>query len=483
MSESVEKQKQEIMNRRKNAKIKGTLYLILSEISLLIVFSFLQYSLLLALFFSSVITMTVVFFLVIYFILSPEKVIGYRVPQNRCLLIEEADAYKRSSPQSKDREIGEGGWLVPREGDYPKKCCFGLYDKIAPGIGLSKIEIHRVRFFEWGGFFEYAPMLVVRRDKFVPGEHSRIESKEDIAWDGWLIAPYPYGYRVFNEYTMDNVAISFNVGIYAHSDNPSLTHYETEDWWKVFIGDIGGRIVNKVRTSSYKGKGGIREFEGNLASFFAEDLQKKDIPDVDDKGNLKINPDGSPKLVSILDKVREYGMTVSRLQIAGFSAPKDVVEASEALVKQEYQKEAARVEAEKNRNMASSEIGAVLDLFLSRACMSLDDYAKEMEDPQEFTKKFGDLWEGCRKDVMDWIAMRNGAAVRLHSDGDVGLIGKGGAIYKKLDQLPQKNHSPIDITDSSVERGGTPYRGKIFDEKTANELKKAGIPVDLQNEV
>lgn len=438
----VEKQKQEIMDRQKNAKKKGALYLILSEVVFfLLILLFLPFGTIFALILSTLITMFPIFFLVTYYILAPQKVVGYFVEQNRYLFIEEGGAYKRPSVRCSGKKVDKDGLLVPEE-ESPKD---SFILRIAPGYGPSSFEIHKLRFFAWFGLFEYVPMRVVKRNKYVPKKDknsARVEYREDVAWDGWLTNVYPYGFEV-TEYTKDNIPLTLKIGGFARSENPGLTAYGIEDWWTAFYTDVSAAAVELIRNTTYNE---FKERKNNLGSLLFKVFHDSNI----------VGKAGA-KDISSAEKIKTYGMVVESFQITEFSVPDDILEAAEAEAEQEYEKKAARVVAEKGKIQSTIELSAILELFLQRTCMSIEEYAQEVQDPVSFFEKYGEIWEGCKKDLMDWIAIKNGSGVRVHADGSR----YGGDLVDAVAVLQRLGHN-FSSSEATMGGGGEEPKKKGF---------------------
>lgn len=464
---SAEKKLETIKEQRRKTKNKGFAIIIASSLLLFFFLWIILRNLLIA-GIGSIVGTSIIFLFLIYFIFAPVKVFGYFVKQSRCLLIMEGEGYKRSDLQLADHTLTEKGWVVPLGGkSIPEKFGIDHGKKIKGRISFhnlkGRISFHNLKFFELLGLFEKPFEDIFKWEKF-NGNTGDITDEEDVISD-WVVVPYNYGLRIRDIYSKDNIPISFNMGILAQPLNPSFSQFGIKNWYKAFMAEIHNIVFEEIRSSSYNDlQGEIQELAEHFYKRFAKEEQ--------DKQEQKIRD-------SVIETcLKKYGMYIIKIQIGKLSVPKAILDAAEAPVKQEFEKRAVHVEAEMNRDRTVTELSAADILFQRRTGITSEDFVQLLEDPDEFERVYGSMYDKCRRDTLDGMAIKKGTGVRIFNEG----IGAGGsdivnaaALFQRMSNNapPQQEKKKKDPVENNGDK-----RGRAKNEEARETLRGLGYKED-----
>ncbi|MFA5714159.1 MAG: SPFH domain-containing protein [Candidatus Paceibacterota bacterium] len=459
---SIEKKLEQTKEQRRNSRKKGFTMIIVSFLlAFFLLWIFLKNPFVAAI--ASFILLPVIIFFVTYFILAPVRIFGYFVRQSHLLLIMEGEGYTRSDLQLDGHTLTEKGWIVPLEGEsIPEK--FG----IDPGEKIKTTRIipviHNLRFFKLLGLFEEPFEGILRWEKYNPTTQE-VTKEEDVMWD-WVVAPYNYGLKIKDIYSKDNVPISFNMGILGQPFNPPLSQFLIKDWYKAFISEVYNVIFEEIRNSDYND---LQKEDEELAMHFYKKFEEQKKYG-DDKGKSTIR--------ICLEK---YGIYIIKIQISKLTVPKEIIDAANEPIRQEFEKKAVAIQAQMNQERLVTEMSATDALFQRRTATTPEEFASLIKNPEEFKRIYGPIYNKCRRDVLDGMAIRQGTGVRIFTEGK----GTGGNELLSAAAVFQKtfNNSPIQKKENekaSVEDGES--NKKNITDKTREALKKAGIPFKPKND-
>ncbi|MFA5207595.1 MAG: hypothetical protein WC428_02945 [Candidatus Paceibacterota bacterium] len=344
-------------------------------------------------------------FFVIYRILAPARIISYFVKETYCLLITEGGAYKRADLQLSGHTLTEKGWIVPENEKDGIGAVLSKY-KIDPGKRIKKPLIPPsylggMRFFKLFGIFE-EPLIDIFRWSKHDSNSQKIIGREDVIYDGWIVVPYNYGIEVRNILTKDGMPVGFDLTLLSELLNPVIAKYVTKNWYGSFIQDVTKTIVEVIGESTYdEVQGHSKDFGSYFFEKFEEVLPKK-------------------KKCLIESCLRLYGVHTKSIQVVKFIAPPDIVNAADEQKKEELMKKAAKTKASAVQEVVLTKAAAIDELFIKRSGLSWEDYAQEVLDLESFEEKYGELYEKCRKDVLDIMAIDKGTGIRV--DGGGGIV-------------------------------------------------------------
>ena len=401
---------------------------------------------------------------VTYYILAPVRIFGYFVRQSHCVLITVGGGYVRGVMRKAGHVLTDKGWIVPLVGEsIPEKFGIVVGEKVKANFVDDRFVIENLRFFKFLGLTEEINEGTLEWQKFDP-KSGKITDETDLMVD-WIVAPYFYGLRVEDIYTTDNVPMTFNMGILAQSFNPSLSEFEVNGWYKAFMGQVYNTIFEEIRRSKYEDLQGEEE---ELAKHFYDRFLREQLD-----GSGAKTGDSTIKICLV-----EYGMYIFKVQIAMLKIPKEIIEAANAPIKQAYEQEAVVIEAKMNRDRMVVEMSATDLLFQARTLIKPEEFIVLLKDPDEFERVYGSLYDKCRRDVLDGMAIKKGTGMRIFTEGS-GIGGSdilnAAALFAKM----SNNNSSSQNSSSEKEE----KKGKIFDKKTRELLEKAGLPVRLEDEV
>ncbi|MFZ2390366.1 MAG: SPFH domain-containing protein [Minisyncoccales bacterium] len=451
---TVQEKIQGIEKERKEALLRGFKYiLVMGLISLIPIFF--SWGIFIIIFIG---LFAVVTGFVIYRIWAPARIFGYFVKETYCLLIIEGGAYKRADLQLTGCTLTEKGWIVPENEKDGIGDVLSKYN-IEPGKRIEKRRnFFGMRFFEWLGVFEEPLIDTFSWSKNDPNSQ-KIIGKEDVIYDGWIVVPYNYGIEVRNILTKDGMPVGFDLTLLSELLNPVIAKFGTKNWYNSFVQDITKTIVEAIGESTYDD---IQNQSKDFGAYFLKKF-KEPVPE-----------EGTPdKKMSLIERcLIKYGAHIMSIQVVKFIAPPDIVNAADEQKKEELMKKAAKTKASAVQEVVLTKAAAIDSLFITRSGLSYEDYIQEMLDPEDFKEKYGELYETCRKDVLDIMAIDKGTGIRINGGG--GIV-DAAAVFQTLSGSKPPSEEPKEKKEGK--------KGRIFDEKTREDLKKAGFPVELEDEL
>lgn len=444
---TVQEKIQSIEKERKEALLRGFKYiLVMGLISLIPIF----FSWELFIIFIFLFAVGTVF--VIYRIWAPARIFGYFVKETYCLLITEGGAYKRAALQLKGYTLTEKGWIVPEN----EKDGTGVLSKYNVESGKRIEKRHNffgMRFFECLGIFE-EPLI----DTFSWSKHDsnsqKIIGKEDVIYDGWIVVPYNYGIEVRNILTKDGMPVGFDLTLLSELLNPVIAKFGTKNWYNSFVQDITKTIVEAIGESTYD------DIQNQSKDFGAYFFKKFEEP--------TLKEETSDKKMSLIERcLIKYGAHIMSIQVVKFIAPPDIVNAADEQKKEELMKKAAKTKASAVQEVVLTKAAAIDELFIKRSGLSPEDYAQEVLNQEDFEEKYGELYEACRKDVLDIMAIDKGTGVRINGGG--GIV-DAAAVFQILSGSKPSSEEPKEKKESEKEAKDKEKLRKLH--FTEEEIKK-----------
>jgi hypothetical protein len=445
---TVEQKIEKIKKERKEARTRGLKYVIVTALIALIAQFVIPWG---WFFFVPTVLFVIVFLCVIYWIWSPVALIGYKIRETYCYLIMEGGAYKRADLQLTGFTLTEKGWVVPKN----EEDGIGILSKfgIDPGERIKKPHSwFGLRFFNFPYIFEEPYVETFKVDKYDPSTEE-IVSRENVIYDGFFVVPYNYGQEIKDIYTKNGYPISFNMGLLGELLNVPLAKFGTNNWYDAFIKEFRGAVFEIIDSSEDKE---LRDDAKELAAFFYQKFEERGL---------------------IKKCLIEYGIYIKAIQIGKLVRPKDIVDAADEERTEELLRKAANVKASADSDVLVAKASAIDLLFLKRSGLTNEEYQQALREPKIFKKKYGFLRNLCQKEILDTSAIAKGTGIRFSSENGGGGIVDAAALYSGL-----SNKTLIPKTDGVDENVGE-KKGKIFDSKTRESLKKAGLPVHLEDEV
>jgi hypothetical protein len=147
--------------------------------------------------------------------------------------------------------------------------------------------------------------------------------------------------------------------------------------------------------------------------------------------------------------------------------------------------EAIKVEAGAEAFKRSTEtMGLVLSMLARLTGEKEEDLSSLLKNqPEDFEKKYGKKFAECLDLVQRAMALEKGkfADIRTPDIKGGGTTADLISVVLAAKLLPDGGGGGAKTTNEKSEEGGK--KGKIFDEKTREFLKKSGVPVELEDEV
>lgn len=402
----------------------------------------------------SIATIIIFFLYVLYYIWSPVRYVGYKIEETYCLLIMEGGAYKRADLQWAGHTLTEDGWVVP-EREEDGSGILSEFD-IVPKERIKKPASHRgLRLFQLLGLFEAPLVDTLNFFRYDPRTEEVVEVV-GLIWKGWFVVPYNYGLKINQIYTEDGVPCSFNMGLLGQLMNPFIAQFVVKNWYESFTREVHGVVFDIISSSTYD----ELKAQTDLAGFFYQrfkEVQKN-------------------KNCSLVKRcLMQYGIHIMGVQIGKLTWPSDIVNAADEEEKEQLIKKAANVKAAADQDVLVIEASAIDRLVAQRLGLTPEELTKAIKD-QDFFAKYEKLRKAYRKDILDIMAIKNGTGVRVSSKN---ALVDAAAVLSTLNNQSQRNNANQGGSEGSDEKKG----GKIFDKKTREILKKAGIPVELEDEI
>lgn len=390
------------------------------------------------------------FFMVLWFLWAPNMIIGIFIPEGYSAIVtrgQENGLFVKTMISYKGHKLDKNGRVVEEikddESDKP-----GWLKRITDmkfGMQLFWWPFDRIHSYnlEWKQY---------NQDEKV------VHRKEHLYYI--LLKIYAYLIEISRAEDRDKVPQDVRLVVPMQVVHPYKAVFKVQNWYRIVSNIIIGILRDFVRTKSYEEL--INTPRESLNEQIGQKIQEK-AQEIEDNYGIKIFWD-RVVVVQIGPADEEYARATLQAIIAQKKA------------------EAIKIEAGAEAYKRSTETMGLAMAMLARFVGEEEKQLSALfrKHPREFERKYGKRFGECLDLVQRAMALEKGKLVDIRSPDAKGGTSDLLSIImasKLIDSGSGGNKSPATAEKSEGKRG------KIFDEETAKNLKKAGIPVELQDEV
>ena len=404
----------------------------------------------------AIVIFIVIFLLVLYFIWAPQDVCwgcSIREGYTKALVFSGGKLYKFLMGR-KGKAYDEEYNVVDVKDDkakYKDKSLLGLH--INPLWPFTRVYMEDT---EW--------------KRYYPNLKKALPRKEVLRQ--FSLVPYPYYIDVLNAEDKNRTGIDLLTTVIMEIQNPERALFkETTQWINIVTPLIQGGYVSFIKQHT------INEMLGK------EDLGMLILKEMPNPNPITpSNEHGLPgdNLAEMILKV--YGVKIVNISIIDFAgADKEMQKAMNAKAKAQLNREAKLIDADAEAQSRAIETMDLIVYMLARTLGKTKDQvcAELQDDPKKFIEKYGTQYNDCLDMVRREMAIKGRSFYDLRTPDASGKeMGNLLNILLAAKLVATGGGGPAPSGDKKEEK-----KGKIFDEKTREALKKAGVPVELEDEM
>lgn len=377
--------------------------------------------------------------IVVWFIWAPSMIVGIFIPEGYSVIIcrgQENGSFVKAMANYKGYNVDENGKVVD---DNVKKWL--------PGI----------KFFWWP--FDRVYSYNLEWKQYSQNEKV-VHRKEHLYYV--LLKIYAYLIEIDDAEDKDKVPQNLRVVVPMQIVDVYKAAFKVQNWYRIVSNVIISDLRDFIRTKSYEelissSNQNLNEMIGNRIKLLAPGILK----------NYGVNIFWDRvAVVQIATADEEYSRATLRMIIALKNA------------------EAIKVEAGAEAFKRSTEtMGLALSMLARFVGEAEGDLSKLFrERPEDFERMYGKKFAECLDLVQRAMALEKGKFVDIRSPDAKGGTSDLLSIIM-ASRLISDGSGGGTKTTNTEKSGKSENKGKIFDEKTKDFLRKAGLPVDLEDEV